>query len=73
MADKGNEQVLFKFRAQTSYPLIKKKIQELLDIQRILDHEKPQDLKENDWKQWLRCFDRYNISLEIWSRINPQN
>jgi hypothetical protein len=31
-----------------------------LDIQRILDHEKPQDLKENDWKQWLRqmtiCF-----------------
>jgi hypothetical protein len=53
--------------------LIKKKIQELLDIQRILDHEKPQDLKENDWKQWLICFDRYNISPKIWSRINPQN
>nr|YP_009913499.1 Ycf1 [Picea mariana]QLJ93365.1 Ycf1 [Picea mariana] len=64
---------LLKSRAQTSYPLIKKKIQELLDIQGILDHEKPQDLKENDWKQWLRCFDRYNISPEIWSRINPQN
>nr|AET48434.1 vacuolar glutathione S-conjugate [Pinus greggii] len=42
-----------------------------LDIQRILDHEKPQDLKENDWKQWLRCFDRYNLSPQIWSRINP--
>jgi hypothetical protein len=64
---------LFKSRAQTSYPLIKKKIQELLDIQRKLDHEKPQDLKENDWKQWLICFDWYNISPEIWSRINPQN
>jgi len=42
-----------------------------LDLQRILDHEKPQDLKENDWKQWLRCFDRYNLSPQIWSRINP--
>nr|ULF47552.1 Ycf1 protein [Cathaya argyrophylla] len=43
-----------------------------LDIQIILDHEKPQDLKENDWKQWLRCFDRYNLSPQIWSIINPQ-
>ena len=63
---------LLQSRAQTSYPLIKKKIKELLDIQRILDHENPQDLKENDWKQWLRCLDRYNFSPQIWSRINPR-
>nr|ULF47626.1 Ycf1 protein [Cathaya argyrophylla] len=63
---------LLKSRTQTSYPFIKKKIKELLDIQIILDHEKPQDLKENDWKQWLRCFDRYNLSPQIWSIINPQ-
>ena len=63
---------LLESRAQASYPLIKKKIKELLDIQRILDHEKPQDLKENDWKQWLRCSDRYNLSPQIWSRINPR-
>uniref|UniRef100_UPI0030FE9D4D Ycf1 n=1 Tax=Keteleeria hainanensis TaxID=418983 RepID=UPI0030FE9D4D len=63
---------LLESRAQASYPLIKKKIKELLDIQRILDHDKPQDLKENDWKQWLRCSDRYNLSPQIWSRINPQ-
>ena len=36
-----------------------------------MDQEKPQDLKENGWKQWLRCFDRYNLSPQIWSRINP--
>ena len=63
---------LLESRAQASYPLIKKKIKELLDVQIILDHEKPQDLKENDWKQWLRCFDRYNLSPQIWSRINPR-
>nr|YP_009268445.1 hypothetical protein [Pseudolarix amabilis]BAV19351.1 hypothetical protein [Pseudolarix amabilis] len=63
---------LLESRAQASYPLIKKNIKELLDIQRILDNEKPQDLKENDWKQWLRCSDRYNLSPQIWSRINPQ-
>jgi hypothetical protein len=77
MADKGNEQVLFKVFIQIPSPNIisfdQEEDQELVDIQRILDHEKPQDLKENDWKQWLRCFDRYNISPEIWSRINPQN
>nr|AKA56119.1 hypothetical protein [Pinus krempfii] len=70
--DRSYSKYFFKYRAQTSYPLIKKKIKELLDIQRILDHEKPQDLKENDWKQWLRCFDRYKLSPQIWSRINPQ-
>nr|YP_004276348.1 hypothetical chloroplast protein [Pinus monophylla]ADX94914.1 hypothetical chloroplast protein [Pinus monophylla] len=70
--DRFYSKYFFKYRAQTSYPLIKKKIKELLDIQRILDHEKPQDLKENDWKQWLRCFDRYKLSPQIWSRINPQ-
>nr|WNV61322.1 hypothetical protein [Tsuga diversifolia] len=63
---------LLESRAQASYPLIKKKIKELLDVQIILDHEKPQDLKENDWKQWLRCFDRYNLSPQIWSSINPR-
>ena len=70
--DRSYSKYFLKYRAQTSYPLIKKKIKELLDIQRILDHEKPQDLKENDWKQWLRCFDRYKLSPQIWSRINPQ-
>nr|YP_009535635.1 Ycf1 [Pinus aristata]AYI69436.1 Ycf1 [Pinus aristata] len=70
--DRSYSKYFFKYRAQTSYPLIKKKIKELFDIQRILDHEKPQDLKENDWKQWLRCFDRYKLSPQIWSRINPQ-
>ena len=63
---------LLESRAQASYPLIKKKIKELLDVQILLDHEKPQDLKENDWKQWLRCFDRYNLSPQLWSRINPR-
>nr|AKA56059.1 hypothetical protein [Pinus parviflora] len=70
--DRSYSKYFLKYRAQTSYPLIKKKIKELLDIQRILDHEKPQDLKENDWKQWLRCFDRYKLSPQTWSRINPQ-
>nr|YP_010161219.1 hypothetical protein K4020_pgp008 [Abies fabri]QRH16967.1 hypothetical protein [Abies fabri]QRH18896.1 hypothetical protein [Abies fabri] len=63
---------LLESRAQTSYPLIKNKIKEFLDIQRILDHEKPQDLKENDWKQWLKCSDRYHLSPQIWSSINPR-
>nr|AKA56110.1 hypothetical protein [Pinus squamata] len=70
--DRSYSKYFLKYRAQTSYPLIKNRIKELLDIQRILDHEKPQDLKENDWKQWLKCFDRYKLSPQIWSRINPQ-
>nr|YP_009158400.1 hypothetical protein [Macrozamia mountperriensis]AFS64334.1 hypothetical protein [Macrozamia mountperriensis]BAR93606.1 hypothetical protein [Macrozamia mountperriensis] len=57
---------------QTSYPFIKDNIKEFLDIQRILYSKEPQDLRGNDWKEWLKCCDRYNVSPQIWSGIAPQ-
>nr|ARX11550.1 hypothetical protein [Ginkgo biloba]AWJ59941.1 hypothetical protein [Ginkgo biloba]AWJ60196.1 hypothetical protein [Ginkgo biloba]AWJ60366.1 hypothetical protein [Ginkgo biloba] len=59
-------------QSRTSYPFIKKTIKEFLDMQGILDSEEPQDLKGNDWKEWLKGYDRYNLSSQIWSRIAPQ-
>nr|BDI62807.1 hypothetical protein RF1 [Zamia furfuracea] len=57
---------------QTSYPFIKDNIKEFLDIQRILYSKEPQDLRGNDWKEWVKCCDRYNLSSQIWSGIAPQ-
>jgi hypothetical protein len=77
MADKGNEHVLFKVFIQISRPNIISLDQE--EYQRIIRYTKnigsreTTRYEENDWKQWLRCFEQYNISPEIWSRINPQN
>nr|YP_009113797.1 hypothetical protein [Stangeria eriopus]AFR45443.1 hypothetical protein [Stangeria eriopus]BAR93434.1 hypothetical protein [Stangeria eriopus] len=57
---------------QASYPFIKDNIKEFLDIQGIFSSKEPQDLRGNDWKEWLTCCDRYNLSSRIWSGIAPQ-
>nr|YP_009722143.1 hypothetical chloroplast RF19 [Araucaria bidwillii]ATL59094.1 hypothetical chloroplast RF19 [Araucaria bidwillii] len=65
--------------SRTSFPLIKKNIKELLNIQGILDSKEPQDLRANNWKQWLKYCYGYKVAKpkaslfsQIWSRIAPQ-
>nr|YP_009113599.1 hypothetical protein [Ceratozamia hildae]AFR13775.1 hypothetical protein [Ceratozamia hildae]BAR93519.1 hypothetical protein [Ceratozamia hildae] len=68
--NKSHSKYLLQHKA--SYPFIKDNIKEFLDIQGILYSKEPQDLRGNDWKEWLKCCDRYNLSSQIWSRIAPQ-
>nr|UCU07100.1 hypothetical chloroplast RF19 [Cycas maconochiei subsp. viridis] len=68
--NKSHSKYLLQYR--TSYPFLKGKIKEFFNIQGILDYKEPQDLRANDWKEWLKCYDRYNLSSQIWSGIAPQ-
>nr|YP_009522590.1 Ycf1 [Dumortiera hirsuta]AXQ02611.1 Ycf1 [Dumortiera hirsuta] len=56
----------------TSHLCIKKNFQSFLSNQGIIGSIKLQNFKEENWKEWLKCFNRYNFSSKEWSKITPQ-
>ena len=60
---------LMKFWNHTT-PL-KKKLENFLNEQGILGNEKPENLTDHHWKEWLRTFRGYTPPLKLWKNIYP--
>lgn len=56
----------------TSHLSIKKNFQSFLANQEMIGPLKLDKLKEENWKEWLKFFNRYNFSSKEWSKITPQ-
>ncbi|BDD77318.1 hypothetical protein Mp_Cg01220 (chloroplast) [Marchantia polymorpha subsp. ruderalis] len=56
----------------TSHLWIKKNFQSFLSNQGIVGSLELQNLKEENWKEWLKGFNRYNFSSKEWYKITPQ-
>nr|BAH11181.1 hypothetical protein [Welwitschia mirabilis] len=69
-----NKPILKNFlQMKESYPFIKKKIRNFLNREGLLKYKEPQDLRVKDWKRWIKCYDRYDLSSElVWSYIAPK-
>nr|QWW93160.1 Ycf1 [Fossombronia mylioides] len=55
-----------------SHLSIKKNFQNFLSNQGINHPIKLQKFKQENWKEWLKYFNRYNFSSKEWSKITPQ-
>nr|YP_008082239.1 hypothetical protein M344_pgp004 [Gnetum montanum]AGL11085.1 hypothetical protein [Gnetum montanum] len=70
-----NNKPFFKpfLQSKETYPFIKKKIRTFLGQNKLLKYKKPHALKKKDWKHWLKCYDRYDLSSKlVWFHINPK-
>jgi hypothetical protein len=50
---------------------LKKNLEIFLNEQGILGNEKPENLTDHHWKEWLRTFRGYTPPLKLWKNIYP--
>lgn len=56
----------------TSNLIIRKTIKNFLKKEGIFSLIELKNFKENNWKKWLQNFNSYNISSQVWYKIEPQ-
>jgi hypothetical protein len=64
--------ITFLMRLWNHTNLLNKKLEIFLNEQGILGTEKPENLTDYHWKEWLRTFQGYTPSLKLWKSIYPK-
>nr|ANZ53529.1 hypothetical protein [Gnetum gnemon] len=60
-------------QSKETYPFIKKNIRTFLGQNKLFEYKEPHALRIKDWKHWLKCYDRYDLSSKfVWFYINPK-
>nr|ANZ53595.1 hypothetical protein [Gnetum gnemon] len=70
-----NNKPFFKpfLQSKETYPFIKKNIRTFLGKKKLFEYKEPHALRIKDWKHWLKCYDRYDLSSKrVWFYINPK-
>nr|YP_009117889.1 hypothetical protein [Gnetum gnemon]AJE71516.1 hypothetical protein [Gnetum gnemon]ALK01073.1 hypothetical protein [Gnetum gnemon] len=70
-----NNKPFFKpfLQSKETYPFIKQNIRTFLGKKKLFEYKEPHALRIKDWKHWLKCYDRYDLSSKhVWFYINPK-